>query len=56
MLKIRIKGQKELRVIPSGHDTRLSEDGKTLAVMDKDGELVDGVALDPASVVAVVRE
>jgi hypothetical protein len=55
MLRIKVKGKKATEVIPAGHDTKLSDDGKTLAVIDKDGNQVEGVSFDPASVIVVVR-
>jgi hypothetical protein len=56
MLRIKIKGNPQPLIVPAGHDTRRTADGK-LEIVDSEGQAVKNVAtLDPATVSAVVRE
>jgi hypothetical protein len=56
MLRIKLKGTPKPVVIPTGHDTVRSQDGKTLQVIDKDRKPVDKAVYDVSTVVSVVRE
>ncbi len=55
-MALRIKiNNKPAEVIPTGHDTKPSDDKKMLVVVDADGKDVEGKIYDPATVEVVER-
>jgi hypothetical protein len=56
MLHVKIKDDPEVKIIPAGHDTRLSDNGQKVEVLDVEGKVVAGVDFEPGTIAAVVRK